>query len=138
DSGGIPSVLITSIPAAFSDASLSSVLLPMPASPVRHKPPPRPARARSRRSRTAASSRDRPSSMRPGYGATDRRVGRGPCAADRPTDAGEQSGRLDFGEVRVDGGNHHGPLADRRGHPLDGSGAHITDGEHSGYRRREA
>jgi hypothetical protein len=38
----------------------------------------------------------------------------------------------------VDGGDHHGPLADRRGHPLDGSSANVTDSEHSGHRRREA
>ena len=38
----------------------------------------------------------------------------------------------------MDGGDHHGSLADRRGHPLDGPGAHVTDGEHPGHRGREA
>ena len=38
----------------------------------------------------------------------------------------------------MDGGDHHGALADRRRHPLDGPGAHVTDGEHPGHRRREA
>jgi hypothetical protein len=38
----------------------------------------------------------------------------------------------------VDGRDHHGPLTDRRGHPLDGSSANVTDSEHSGHRRHEA
>jgi len=49
-----------------------------------------------------------------------------------------RSGRLGAGEVGVDGGDHHGPLADRRGHPLDGPSADVTDSEHPGHRRHEA